>query len=189
MKVTKELDLQKNSTNAPKRVDFGLGLVYYGGDETEGGILVKIADVCRDLIKASGLKQSEVARKMGWQPPNLSNRLRRNTLSADEFTKFLDALGYEMKIVEKDSGDEFEARNRGVGPRLQIMVNGVSYDTHKANAICHSETENDMFIELYRDSEGRYFVACYVLWEGGVSTITPIGEEDAAKLVEKYATE
>jgi len=184
--MAESLKVEKITLNALKGVDILDCLVYYGSDKTVGGFRMKIADVCRDLIQTSEMKQSEIARKMGWNPPNLSNRLRRNTLSADEFVLFLSAIGYEMKIVKKDSEDEYSARIRGVGPRLQMMVNGIKYDTYKSDAICHSDVENDMFIELYRDMEGRYFVATYVKWDGGVSSITPIGEADAQKLIEKF---
>lgn len=186
--MAKQLENRKNSRNAPKCVEMWSGLCYNAIDNTRGGLPMNISDICRDLIQTSDVKQSEIARRMGWNPPNLSNRLRRNTLSADEFVMFLEAIGYEMKIVKKDTEDEVVARKRGVGPRLQMMVNGVKYDTFKSDAICNSEKDNDMFIELYRDLEGRYFVAHYVMWNGGVSSITPIGEEDANKLIEKYGT-
>ena len=65
------------------------------------------------------------------------------------------------------------------------MVNGVKYDTYKSDAICHSDESKDVFCELYRDEQGRYFVATYVKWDGGVSSISPIGDEDANRLIEQ----
>ena len=83
------------------------------------------------------------------------------------------------------SGVGVDKRNI-VHSSYEMMVNGVKYDTFKADAICHSDESEDMFCELYRDENGRYFVAQYVKWEGGVSSISPIGEEDAQRLIEKF---
>ncbi len=142
-------------------------------------------EILKDLIKRSPMQQKEVAERMGWSPEGTSNKLRRGTISADEFAQMLEILGYEMKIVEIDTSAEVTARRRGVGKRLNMLVNGIRYDTYKADAICHSDESKDMFVELYRDDEGRYYVANYVNWEGGISSISPIGEADALTLMEE----
>jgi len=67
-----------------------------------------------------------------------------------------------------------------------MMVNGIKYDTYKSDAICHSDETEDSFDELYEDDEGRYFVAHYVNWEGGVNYISPISQEAASKMIHKY---
>lgn len=154
-----------------------------------GGEGMRAVDICKDFIERSSIQQKDVAEKMGWTPQGISNKFRRNSLSADEFIKLLEILGYELKIVEKDTSDEVFTRRKGVGARLRLMVNGVKYDTYKADAICHSDESEEMFYELYRDTEGRYFVAQYVKWDGGVSSISPIGEEDAAKLMQKHGVQ
>lgn len=150
-----------------------------------GGDIVTPTEICKDLIDRSPLQQKEVAEKMGWSQQRICNKLRRNDLSADEFSKLLGILGYEMRIVEVDTSDEVSARRKGVGARLKMMVNGVKYDTYKSDAICHSDESKDVFCELYRDEQGRYFVATYVKWDGGVSSISPIGDEDANRLMEQ----
>lgn len=143
-------------------------------------------DMCRQLIEKSDMQQKDVAQKMGWTQQSISNKFRRNSLSADEFVKMLGVLGYEIKLVESDTNEEICYKRKGIGDRLKMMVNGVKYDTFKADAICHTEQTDSIFDELYKDDEGRYFVAHYVMWEGGVSSISPIGEEDAKKFSEKY---
>lgn len=150
-----------------------------------GGEKMTVANICRDLIEKSSLQQKDVAEAMGWSQGAFSNRLRRNSLSAEEFLKLIGILGFDFKIVEKKTNEEIRTRRKGVGERLQMMVNGVKYDTYKADAICHSDENDDMFFELYQDSEGRYFVAQYVRWKGGVSSISPIGAEDAKRLMNK----
>lgn len=142
-------------------------------------------DICKELIGKSKLLQREVAEKMGWTEQSLSNRFRRKSLSADEFLKMLEILGYDIKIVEAESKDEVKIRRKGIGSTVKMMVGGVKYDTSKADAICHSDESKDMFYEVYRDDEGRYFIVNYVKWDGGVNTITPIGEDDAIRIIEE----
>lgn len=142
-------------------------------------------EILKDLIDRSSMQQKDVAKRMGWSPQGISNRFRRGTFNTEEFVKMLGILGYEMKIVKADSSEEVCVRKRGVGKRLKMVVNGVRYDTYKSDAICHSDESQDIFYELYRDAEGRYYVANYVKWEGGVSSISPIGEDDAQRLMQK----
>lgn len=156
-------------------------------DIDAGGESMTSSEIVRELINTSEKQQKEVAAAMNWSASSLSCRVKRGTLLADDFFKILEILGYEVKIVKTDSGEEMEARKRGVGKRLKGMVNGIKYDTYKADAICHSEETDGMFLELYRNTDGTYFVANYVNWEGGESFISPIGKEDAEKLIGKYA--
>lgn len=150
-----------------------------------GGDGMTPAEIVKDLISRSSMQQKEVAEKMGWTEQSISNKFRRNSLTAEEYLKMLEILGYELKIVERDTSEEVFTRRKGVGERLKMMVNGVKYDTYKADAICHSDESEDIFYELYVDQEGRYFVAQYVNWEGGVNSISPIGREDAERIREK----
>lgn len=102
-------------------------------------------------------------------------------------------LGYEVRLVELESGIEFESRRKGHGRRVRQVIKGVLYDTHKADMICgnfYRDGENEytdgMAFELYVDSFGRFFVARYTEWENGSDSITTIGKEDAGKLYQKY---
>ena len=143
-----------------------------------------VADIVKGIIKKSDLQQAQVARLMDWTPQNLSNRLGRNTLYAEDFVKLLDVMGYKMLIIEKETEEEVKTRKRGIAPRMQMMVNGVKYDTYKADALCHSEPIQDcMFHELYQTEEGEYFLAQVMLCDGGVDSITPVTEEAAEKLM------
>ena len=119
---------------------------------------------------------------MGWTPQNFSQRLKKNS-----------KLGYEVRLVELESGIEFESRRKGHGRRVRQVVNGVLYDTHKADMLCGdfyrdgiNEYIDGMAFELYVDCFGRFFVARYTDWENGSDSITTIGKEDAYKLYRKY---
>lgn len=151
-----------------------------------GGNCVSISEICKEMIKKSSLQQKDVGEKMGWTPQSLSNKLKRNSLSAEEFVKLIEILGYEMKIVSKELQEEVKVRRKGIGERLKMMVDGVKYDTYEADAICHSDPSGDVLIELYKDDEGRFFVAQYANWEGGVNSISPISETSAMKMMSKY---
>ncbi len=151
-----------------------------------GGGNVTVADIIRDALKAKNWSQRELAAKMGWSPQNLSGRLKNNSLSAEEWRKVAAILGFEIKMVEIDSNEELKTRKRGIGPRVRQMVNGVIYDTYKADALCHTLWTDGWFMELYRDGEGRYFVAHYTDWKNGVNHISPCSIEDARRLYEQY---
>ena len=150
-----------------------------------GGDGMTPVEIIKDLISKSDIQQKELGEQMGWTEVATSNRLRRNTLSAADFIKMVDILGYEIKIVEKGSDEEVTVRKKGVGERLRMMVNGIKYDTAKSDALCHSDPDGFGFYELYKDDSGRYFVAHYSSWEGGVNTISPISEYDALAMIRK----
>ena len=165
-------------------IDRSTQMCYNGCIIEVGGTIMTVAEIVKELIKTTDLQQAEVARLMGWTPQNLSNRLGRNTLYAEDFMKLLDVIGYKAVIVEKETEEEVKTRKRGIAPRLQMMVNGVKYDTYKADALCHTEPIQDcMFHELYQNEEGEYFLAQVMLCEGGVDSITPVTEEAAKKLM------
>lgn len=165
-------------------IDKSKAICYTGCIEEIGGISMTVAEIAKELIKKSDLQQAEVARLMGWTPQNLSGRLSRNSLSAEDFRTLLDVIGYKAIIVEKDNQEEIKTRKKGIAPRLRMMVNGVKYDTYKADALCHSEPIQDcMFHELYRTDEGKYFLAQVMLCDGAVDSITPIDEEAAKRLL------
>lgn len=152
---------------------------------------MKASDTVRELIKVSGIPQKDIAEKMNMSPQRLNNRLRRDSLLADDFLHILEMCGYELRVRrlsdEKDvdiySIEPHEFK-RGIGKRLKMTVKGVKYDTYAADAICHTEIVNGCFTELYKKADGTYFVALYTNWPGGVDRISPIDEESALKIAE-----
>ena len=147
---------------------------------------MNVAEMCKSLISQSKIRQKDIAEKMNKTSQSLSNKFNRNTLSAEEFVKIIKLLGYEIAIKNPSTGEEIHTYQQGVGKRIQMTVNGVKYDTFKANAICHSNENDVIFSELYQDRDGRFFVAQYANWKGGRCSISPIGEDDAKILIEKY---
>lgn len=151
--------------------------IIYGGDS------MTVADIVKEIIKKSDLQQAQVARLMGWTPQNLSNRLGRNTLYAEDFVKLLDVMGYNMIVVEKETEEEVKTRKRGKAPRIQMMVNGVKYDTYKADALGVLSFAENLYQELYKTDEGEYFLVQVAEFDGGVNSITPVTQEVAYELL------
>lgn len=152
-----------------------------------------MSEILKDALDAKGYSQREFAKKMGWTPQNFSQRLKKNSFTAEEWRSMAYKLGYEVRLVELESGIEFESRRKGHGRRVRQVVNGVLYDTHKADMLCGdfyrdgtNEYIDGMAFELYVDCFGRFFVARYTDWENGSDSITTIGKEDAYKLYRKY---
>ena len=170
-----------------EKVDSSNLLCYTVGKTGTGGDVMNATQIVRSLIRDNNVYQSSVAKKLGWTGQALSNKLRRNMLSADEFFKVIEALGCEIKIIKTETQDEFVAKQRkkGVGLRLRQMVDGVRYDTANADAICHWD-DGEIMHELYQNDDGSYFVAQYVHWECGINSILPISETDAERLKAKY---
>lgn len=147
----------------------------------EGDIL-SVSDVIKQAIAESEKQQKEVAAHMGWTPQNFSNRLKWNTVDADEWVEIAKFLGYDVKMV-KDDGAELKEKRKGVGRRVVQMVGGVTYDTEKSDAICHTNEFVGSFFELYEDPEGRKFLVLYASWLEGSGIVMPVAEPDAQKFM------
>lgn len=152
-----------------------------------------MSEILKDALEAKNYSQREFAKMMGWTPQNFNQRLKKNSFSAEEWRKMAYMLGYEVRMVELESGIEFEGRRKGHGRRVKQVINGVLYDTYKADALCSDffqdgehEYTDGMAFELYVDSFGRFFVARYVEWENGTDSITTVGKEEAGKLYKKF---
>lgn len=147
----------------------------------EGDIL-SVSDVIKQAIAESEKQQKEVAAHMGWTPQNFANRLKNNTVDADEWVEIANFLGYDVQMVERKNGELLKERRKGVGVPVTQMVGGVIYDTNKSDAICHTNEFVGSFFELYEDSEGRKFIVLYANWfEAGI--VMPVSEPDAQKFM------
>ena len=74
-------------------------------------------------------------------------------------------------------------------PRVVQMVGGVTYDTSKSESLCTSkETPDDkLYMELFKDPSGAYFLAYYQVWDGGYNCISPISKSAAKKFWARYS--
>ena len=162
---------------------------------SNGGEMMTSKDLLAASLKATGKSQAEGARLMGCTPQWLSARLVRNSLRADEFLNLLDKLGVDVTLTIRETGQPVKERIKGAGRRVRKMVNRVIYDTGVCNALSNNfwkdgvnEYTDGRAMELYIDSEGRYFFAEYTM-DGAGDRITPASAEEAATFIAKYGTE
>ena len=184
-------------------VDFGKsldnvnGLVYDDVNSTmDGGATMTQKEVLAAVLKATGKTQAEAATNVGWVPQQLSARLVRNSLRADELLALLEGLGVELSFTIKETGEKVRTHINGMGRRVKGMVDKVIYDTATSDALANNfyadginEYTDGKALELYIDREGRYFFAEYSNWEGTKDRISPVSGKDAAAFIEKYGTE
>lgn len=152
-------------------------------------------EILTTALKGTGKTQAEAAAKIGWTPQQLSARLGRNSLRADELLAIMDAIGIDVILKVRDTGAELKTHVAGVGRRVRCMANRIIYDTRDANALANNfysdginEYNDGKAMELYVDREGRYFFAEYTNWEGVRDRITPVTANDAAAFIERYGT-
>lgn len=132
------------------------------------------AELVREALAASGKMQVELAAYMGWSKQNLNSRLKNDSLSYAELVKMMGFCGYEVKVLDIDR-NELEVRTDSASPRLVKMVDGVTYDTGKAESICSTKKapDDEFYTELFRDASGTFFVAYFELWEGDTLIYPP----------------
>ena len=149
---------------------------------------MKASDMIRSALVSAGKTQRELAEFMGWSPQNLSGRLKNDTLTFDELTKALSMAGYTVKMIST-AGMELPALGNSNSPRVVQMVDGVTYDTSKAESLCTSKAEHsdEFYIELFKDSSGAYFLAYYQLWDGGDNHISPVSKGASKKFWARYS--
>lgn len=147
-------------------------------------------------FKMTKLAMGDGAKRIGWSKQQLSSKLARNSLRADEFLSILDAIGIDVEFKVRETGQAVTARIPGAGRRVRRMVNKVIYDTASSDALSNNfyadgvnEYVDGRAMELYIDKEGRYFFAEYSEWEGTKDRITPVTANAAAAFIEKYGTE
>ena len=184
-------------------VDFGetldnLSVLVYDEENTEmdGGEKMTSKELLAAALRDTGKTQAEAAAKIGWVPQQLSARLTRNSLRADELLDLLEGIGIELTMTVKETGKVVRSHIQGAGRRVKAMVDRVIYDTASSDALANNfyadgvnEYTDGKALELYIDREGRYFFAEYSSWDGVKDRITPVTPETAAAFIEKYGTE
>lgn len=140
-----------------------------------------VGEMLKQAFIAKGMRKKDVAAKMGWSPQNLTNRLKLNTIDAEEWIKLSKILGYEVQMVDMESGQTLKPRKPSSGPRVVQMIDGYTYDTEKADSICRSPKLYGGWFELFKDiPTGRFYTVAY-LETGNSSCMALISNEDAKK--------
>lgn len=145
------------------------------------------SQMVKAVLVKTGKTQAELAEYMGWSKENVSRKLKNEALTFGEIVKVLALGGYSVKIVNGDD-EELPALNNSDSPRVTRMVEGVVYDTAKAESICSSRgvPSDELYMELFKDVSGAFFLAYYQLWEGGHNHITPMTNSAAKRFYQRY---
>lgn len=134
----------------------------------------------RAALAGAGKTQKELAEHMGWTPQNLSGRLKNNSLTFDELSKALHFAGYKVSMVDSSGTGLLELGN-STSPAVAQTVDGVRYDTRKAESICSNKTT------MFEDAAGNYFTVLYQLSGCQHHTITPVSPYIAKQFWERFS--
>jgi len=63
-------------------------------------------EIMRVARAERGMTQTELAERMGMLRNGLSMNLSRPRISLDMFTRILDAMGYDVVVVDREDGSE-----------------------------------------------------------------------------------
>ncbi len=178
-------------------VDFFPNLEYDEENSSGGGDNMTASNLLRAALEARGLNQIEASKSVGWTKETLYGRLHRGTLRADDFFAIMEAIGVDVVLRVRETGELIGERIPGIGPRVKQMVDRVKYDTANSDCIAtgfyadgvNMYNDEGKATELYLDGQGRYFFAEYTNWDGGKNRISPTTKEIAASFIKKYGTE
>ncbi len=184
-------------TDFEKSIDKMSEMMYYDSEnDTLGGDSMKSNDLLAAALKAVNTTQAEAAKRIGWKPTQLSQRIVRNSMRADELLDLLEAVGIDLTLTVKATGEVVRTRITGAGRPVRGMVDRILYNTATSSALANNFYADgvNMYtegraLELYIDKENRYFFAEYYEWEGAKDRIVPVTAKDAAAFISKYGTE
>lgn len=68
-------------------------------------LVLNEGDAIRSAMKERGMKQIELAEKLGMLQSGLSNSINRKHISVDAFKAILNAMDYDVAIVDRQTGE------------------------------------------------------------------------------------
>lgn len=144
-----------------------------------GSESMSVSDMINNAIAVKGFKKKDVAAQMGWSPQNFTNRLKLGTIDAEEWVKLSKILGYEIRMIDLGNGATLKLRKQSSSPRVVQQIDGYTYDTKNADAICHTPKLYGGWFELFKDIQNNKFFTVAYLETGGSSCMALISESDA----------
>lgn len=153
---------------------------------------MKAVDSLAVALRATNTTQAEAAARVGWVPQQLSSRITRNSLKADEFLEILEAIGVEVVFVDKSTGLAINLASPK--RRVKKMVNRVIYNNVAATYVAdnfYADGENEYgedgyATELFVDKEGRYFFVDYHKDDPKQDEIRVTSKSAVDDFIEKY---
>lgn len=142
------------------------------------------AQLVREAIKETGMTLKQFAPLVGKTPQALSTQLNSGNMSAENWRKMARAAGYEVRMV-RISKDPIQRKSQG--PRIRRMVDGVFYDTHRANTLSRP-VPNGIFInQLFKDDNGLFFISSYCESDPKCSYVIPLSPELAKNFMKIHS--
>jgi transcriptional regulator with XRE-family HTH domain len=166
-------------------------MVSLGIQQNKGGFQMfkkdgfNAADIIQFMLKSRGRTQKSLAEELGIGAQMYSKKLSTGTLSASEFFASVSALGLAVAFSDVETGEDVRGRVRGIMPRTAKVIDGVRYDTNKAESLCHVEIMEGYAAELYKDAHGRFFLVIGAIHDGRAATI-PFDETTARRFYETH---
>ena len=68
-------------------------------------VLMTGKEIMRTAVSERGLKQRELAERLGMLQTSLSMSLAREHISLELFSKILSGMGYAVAVIDKDDGE------------------------------------------------------------------------------------
>ena len=62
-------------------------------------------EILRAAMDTKGMKQTILAERMGVKQTSISSGMRRDKIGLDVFAKMLGEMGYDVLIVDKETGE------------------------------------------------------------------------------------
>ena len=148
------------------------------GERQTVGIFIKNA------LEKAGINFQTAAEWIDVAKSTFGQKISRNTFYAEEVLTILDNLGLEVKVVEGTR--LINKKYGGIGGTVHMMVNRTIYDTDKSVALAHSDWFDSWRTELFRDDDGRFFLAHYTQLEAAKPFISEMSKKDAEMYYAKY---
>lgn len=143
-------------------------------------------DILRRMLEQKGITVSELANRVGKAQNTVSTALKTKNMGFENFTEYVEALGYEM-IFRDESGEMLSSKKERYAPSTTIVIGKFKYSTVTAEPIVCAEQSDGLFAELYRKREHDYFIVYFE--RGGRGTINPISEKAARSFWRQYKSE
>ena len=62
-------------------------------------------EILQAALKESGMKQADIAKKLGVNKSTVSTNMRRDHMSVDVFLKLLEVMGYKVAVFKESEED------------------------------------------------------------------------------------
>lgn len=155
-----------------------------------------IVELFDRALHSRRLTQTTASEKLGWSVQKLNRKINTGAFKLQEFLDVMDVLGFDVELVDRETGKFAASRTQGAGERVKMMVSSVLYDTATSDALSndfYTADPNDRYgedgtaKELYLSKEGRYFFVYY--FRDRKPRVVPCTGEAAAMFVEKYGSD